>query len=214
MSDDDLPVLRRAMAGLAEHGGSTDLYDRTLRTSRRLARRRAIASGGAVAAAVLAIGVPVALAQRQQSPVLPPATVPSADPSVSAEPSTPATTATPRRTVTPAGTTPTRRETTHRPSSPRTSSSSRPPDTGCPVSAATLEDAAGLPAGYRIKPADIRCSQGWATAGVTAPSPEQQGDGVIIFKYTRSTKTWKKAGEGSDVQCADYGMPKSTGLCY
>ncbi|MEV4702269.1 hypothetical protein [Actinoplanes sp. NPDC049316] len=211
--DDDLPVLRQAMAGLAEHGGSTDLYDRTVHTSRRLGRRRAIASGGAVAAAVLAIGVPVALAQRQQSPALPPATVPSA--STSAEPSTPAPTATPSRTVTPTGTTPTRRETTHRPSSPRTSSPpSRPADTGCPVSAAILEEAADYPAGYRIKPADIRCSQGWATAALTAPSPEQQGDGVVIFQYTRATKTWKKVGEGSDVQCADYGMPKSTGLCY
>ncbi|MGA5304789.1 hypothetical protein ACPCHT_33110 [Nucisporomicrobium flavum] len=212
MSDDDLPVLRQAMAGLAEHGGSTDLYDRTLRTSRRLARRRAIASGGAVAAAVLAIGVPVALAQRQQSPALPPATVPSVG--ATTAPTTPAPTATLSRTVTPTGTTPTRRETAHRPSSPRTSTSSRPAGTGCPVSAATLEKAADYPEGYRIKPADVRCSQGWATAALTAPSPDQQGDGLVIFKYSPGAGTWKKVGEGSDIRCADFGMPKSTGFCY
>ncbi|UQU66683.1 hypothetical protein COUCH_10630 [Couchioplanes caeruleus] len=84
---------------------------------------------------------------------------------------------------------------------------------GCPVQAATLQRAAHLSAGYRIKAADVRCSQGWATAGVTAPTPEQQGDGVILFKYTAGSKTWKKMGEGSSLDCADYGIPKSTGFC-
>ncbi|MEV4702271.1 hypothetical protein [Actinoplanes sp. NPDC049316] len=84
---------------------------------------------------------------------------------------------------------------------------------GCPVQASTLQRAAGLSAGYRIKPADVRCSQGWATAGVTAPSPEQQGDGVILFKYAAASKTWKKVGEGSSLDCADYGILKSAGLC-
>jgi Cornifin (SPRR) family len=84
---------------------------------------------------------------------------------------------------------------------------------GCPVQAATLQRAAHLSAGYRIKAADVRCSQGWATAGLTAPSPEQQGDGVILFKYAAASKTWKKVGEGSSLDCEDFGMPKSTGFC-
>ena len=158
---DDLPELRRTMSQLAEHGGSTDLYDRTLRTSRRLGRRRAAASGAAVAAAVLAIGVPVALTQGQRSPAIPAAT-PS---------ETPAPTVTPSRSVVPRTTTPTAPATHRETPDSRTSSkkkSSAPPDNdGCPVKAATLQRAADLPQGYRIDAPSIRCS----TAAVAPARP-------------------------------------------
>lgn len=84
---------------------------------------------------------------------------------------------------------------------------------GCPVSATVLEKAAGYPAGWRIDAAGVRCSQGWAVAGVIAPSPQQQGNGVIVFRYDTGTSSWKKKGEGSAVECAAFDMPPSTGLC-
>jgi hypothetical protein len=84
---------------------------------------------------------------------------------------------------------------------------------GCPVSASTLDKSAGYPAGWRIDAASVRCSQGWAVAGVIAPTPDQQGNGVIVFRYDTGTGKWKKKGEGSDIECAAFDMPPSTGLC-
>ena len=206
---DDLNVLRRTMAELSEHGGSTDLYDRTLHTSRRLGRRRAAASGAAVAAAVLVIGVPVALADRRQPPSLPTATIPAPSPA----PSPSSTSAAP---VEPKATTP-KAQVTHRETPrdrPSSKSSSAPPDTdGCPVKASALQRAADLPDGYRIDASSIRCSKGWALAGLIAPSPDMQGDGEYVFEYDPDAGRWKKKGEGSAIRCGEFGIPKNTGLC-
>ncbi|MFI7602318.1 hypothetical protein [Actinoplanes sp. NPDC049681] len=213
MSDDDLHHLRRTMADLAEHGGTSDLYERTLRTSRRLARRRAVVSGTALAAAVLAIGVPIALVHRQQ----PPATPAAPAPSLSTAPST----ANPLHRATPPSRPAAPRTSTTTPTTPAThnQATSRPPSSspavtdGCPVKAPTLQEAAHLDAGWRIKASSIRCSQGWATSELTAPTPEQQGDGLVLFKYDATTKAWKRKAEGSSFSCSEYGIPKNTGFC-
>ncbi|MFI7602316.1 hypothetical protein [Actinoplanes sp. NPDC049681] len=83
---------------------------------------------------------------------------------------------------------------------------SAPSDDGCPVSATTLQRAAHLSDGWRIKASSIRCAKGWATAEPLAPTAAQQGDGVILFKYTAATHTWKKKAEGSSIDCATYGL--------
>jgi hypothetical protein len=57
---DDLGPLRQAMSDLSEHGGSTDLYERALRKSRKSQRRATIATGAAAAAVVFAVGGTVA----------------------------------------------------------------------------------------------------------------------------------------------------------
>jgi hypothetical protein len=59
---DNLGPLRQAMSDLSEHGGSADLYERSLRKSRQSQRRATLATGAAVAAAVFAIGGTVAFA--------------------------------------------------------------------------------------------------------------------------------------------------------
>src|SRR5689334_23185505 len=73
--------------------------------------------------------------------------------------------------------------------------------TGCPVSASTLQKVSGLDDGYKLDSSSIKCQQNWAISGVTAPSVEQQGDGVIAFKYSATTGKWTKKGEGSDLTC-------------
>jgi hypothetical protein len=191
---DDLNRLRATMSELAEHGGSTDLYQRALDGSRRLGRRRAIMSTSAVAVAVLAIATPIALAQKPKAAPLPAApAVPAPSPSPASVPS----------------------------SDPHSSPSPRSPDSspshpanGCPVSASILQKVAGLDAGYQIDSSSIACEQNWATAGVTAPTVEQQGDGLIFFEYSATTGTWTKKGEGSSVPCGgEMGIPASTGFC-
>jgi hypothetical protein len=195
---DDLNRLRQSMSQLAEHGGNTDLHERALQTSRRMDRRRAIASG--VAVAVLTIGVSLALIQRQQSHPTPAdtATAPATAPATG--------TATPGPST---GPTPTSRPTSSSPSAPGRSTSGD----GCPVSASALDKVADYPVGWKIDAASIRCSRGWAVAGVIAPTPDQQGNGVIVFRYDTGTGKWKKKGEGSDIECAAFDMPPSTGLC-
>ncbi|GIM93260.1 hypothetical protein [Paractinoplanes toevensis] len=75
---DNLGPLRQAMSDLSEHGGSTDLYERTLRRSRQSQRRATAAAGVAAAAVVFAIGGTVALAAgHRPGPVPPPAAAPS-----------------------------------------------------------------------------------------------------------------------------------------
>jgi hypothetical protein len=214
---DDFDRLRRTMSELAEHGGSTDLYDRTLHASRRLTRRRNALAGGAVAAAVLALGVPVALAGWDRTAPPPPAATPLPSP-----PPAPPSPSSPSPTI-PSPTSPS--PTSPSSSSPAPGASSRsvtprgtskPPAPGCPVSAATLLGVADLPAGWRIKAADITCVQGWADAGPTAPTEAEQGDGVILFRYTAGK--WKKVTEGSAIECASHGVPESVGrrlsACY
>ena len=75
---DDLGPLRQAMSDLSEHGGTTDMYERSLRKSRQSQRRATIATGAAAAAVVFAIGGTVALAAGHRSnPSTPPAAAPS-----------------------------------------------------------------------------------------------------------------------------------------
>ncbi|GAA2698493.1 hypothetical protein [Actinoplanes palleronii] len=82
---------------------------------------------------------------------------------------------------------------------------------GCPVTASTLQKASGLDKGWKINSGTIKCDQNWATAGLTAPTPEQQGDGVMVFQH-RDGK-WTKKGEGSSLLCSEWGMPASSDLC-
>ncbi|MEU1607122.1 hypothetical protein [Micromonospora matsumotoense] len=80
----------------------------------------------------------------------------------------------------------------------------------CPVSAATLQQASGLDRKtHRIDPDHIKCARRWATAGVIAVDPGQQGDGVLVFAHSASG--WKKIGEGSALECSPYGIPKEIG---
>lgn len=74
---DNLGPLRQALSDLSEHGGSTDLYERSLQKSRKTQRRATIA-GGAAAVVVVAIGGAVAftVAHRPETSA-PPAAAPS-----------------------------------------------------------------------------------------------------------------------------------------
>jgi hypothetical protein len=106
------------------------------------------------------------------------------------------------------------------PASPSASTvdSPAPADDGCPVRAAALQKVVKLPAGWRIKASSIECSHGWAQAGVTAPTPEQQGDGVVLFSYDPASGAWTDRGQGSSVDCAAFGIPERAGrdlsVCY
>ena len=83
---DNLPSLRRALADLSEHGGSTDMYERSLRRSRQLQRRRAVAT--AAAAAVVTIGGTIALVNANRPG--PPAPAAVRPPAAGVAPSSPA----------------------------------------------------------------------------------------------------------------------------
>ncbi|MFC4063648.1 hypothetical protein [Actinoplanes subglobosus] len=205
---DDLTRLRATMSDLAEHGGNSDLYQRALDSSRRLGRRRAAVSTAAAAVAVLAIATPIAFAQRHEPTPLPAADTPAAtSPSPTTGPS-----ATPKPSSVPQASSPS-------PShgnalSPSHGTSPSHPTNGCPVTASTLQKVSGLEAGYKINASSIECKQNWATAAVTAPSVEMQGDGLIFFRYSPASGKWMKKGEGSDVPCGgDMGIPESTGFC-
>ncbi|MET7877575.1 hypothetical protein [Micromonospora profundi] len=97
--------------------------------------------------------------------------------------------------------------------SPTAAAGSPTPDTGtkiCPVSAATLQRASGLASStHRIDPDQIKCAGQWATAGVIAVDPTQQGDGVLLFTYADGR--WKKLGEGSALECSPFGIPPELG---
>lgn len=78
----DFDPLRRALTDLSERAADADLYDRSLRTSRRLARRRRTFTG---AAAVL-LAIPILLFGGNGSSQTP--TYPGAGPSSAATPPT------------------------------------------------------------------------------------------------------------------------------
>ena len=193
---DDFDRLRRTMADLSEHGGEADLYDRALRTSRRMTRRRQAAAAGAVAAAVLAVAVPVAIVDRSVAPPVADQSTPVPDATLapapgSASPNSVPPSSPPSRTVT----------------SPSMGRSSTPTD-GCPVTAKTLTQAAGSPDGWRVVAASITCYQGWAEGREEASDESQQGDGVSLFRYDRGRAKWVKVTEGSALECGEYGVPK------
>ncbi|WP_410816440.1 hypothetical protein [Micromonospora sp. 050-3] len=77
---DDLGPLRQAMSDLSEHGGTTDMYERALRRSRQVQRRRAVTTGAAAVAVMFAIGGTVAFATRHRpDPPTPPASTRTSD---------------------------------------------------------------------------------------------------------------------------------------
>jgi len=176
---DNLGPLRQAMSDLAEHGGSTDMYERVLRKSRQSQRRTAVVAG---AAAVFAVGGAVAYATANRpGPPTPGATQP---PAPSAGPTSPATSAAPSRT----------------PPSPNWTSN-RPRYPGCP-SAKTLERLADLPKGWYFVPSSVQCWKGWAMADPEGPTP---GDGIYLFQY-QAGKGWRYHSQGSAYQCQDLGI--------
>jgi hypothetical protein len=177
---DDFGRLRGALTDLAEHGGSPDLYERTIRTSQRLQRQRVFAIGGVAAAVVVAIGVGVAAAGSPQAAPPPPAAgSPSAHPS--AAPSV----------------------LTHQ-TRPDTAVVTSPTGTShCSVAAATLNKA--LPAeykvnGFQLTQDTVRCwkNYAWAT------DSNWQGDGDALFRH--SSTGWHFLSEGSALVCADLGV--------
>ncbi|MEU7974241.1 hypothetical protein AB0B48_19625 [Micromonospora sp. NPDC049089] len=77
---DDLGPLRQAMSDLSEHGGTADMYERTLRRSRQSQRRTALTTGAAAATLVFAIGGTVAFATRHRpDPPTPPGSTSTSD---------------------------------------------------------------------------------------------------------------------------------------
>ena len=195
---DNLGPLRQAMSDLAEHGGNTDLYARTLRKSRQSQRRATLATGAAAVAVVFAIGGAVAFANAdgpgRSTPV---ATQP---PTPSGAPPTPS--ATPSGAPSSAAASTARRTTTRSsaPSSAQpTGSQSRYPD--CP-SAKSLEKLVDLPEEWRFVPSSVQCWRGWATA---KPAGPDHGDGIYLFKYKTGTG-WRYHSQGSAYDCADLGI--------
>ncbi|MEV6637699.1 hypothetical protein AB0M54_43915 [Actinoplanes sp. NPDC051470] len=179
---DNLGPLRQAMSDLAEHGGSTDLYERSLHKSRQVQRRVRVAAAAAAAVAVFAIGGAVALVNADRPG--PPAPVATGKPSPSVAP----TSAAPSVTPTP-------------PAPNKTTTSNRPQYPDCP-SAKTLEKLADLPADWRFRPSQVECWRTWATA---VPEGPDVGDGVFLFKYKAGTG-WRLHSEGSGFHCADLGI--------
>ena len=187
---DNLGPLRRAMNDLAEHGGSTDLYERSLRRSRQLQRRTAIASGAAAAAVVFGIGGAVAFTVVDRA--APPAPVATRPPVVGVVPTSATPSAAP--SLAPSSTPPSRP-----PSS--TPSSNRPQYPDCP-SAKTLERLADLPDGWSFPSSGVQCWRAWATAEPKSPTA---GDGIYLFQYKPGTG-WRYHSQGSGYLCADLGI--------
>jgi hypothetical protein len=189
--NDDLGQLRQAMSDLAEHGGDTDMYERTLHKSRQSQRRIRLAVGAAAAAVVFAIGGTVAFATANRpAPSTPVATQTPAPAPTSAAPSVTPTSPAPSTTP-PSSSVP--------PSSTRTSN--RPQYPGCP-SAKTLERLADLPTGWHFVPSGVRCWRNWATADPKRPTV---GDGFFLFHYQAGTG-WRFHSEGSGYHCKDLGI--------
>jgi hypothetical protein len=76
------------------------------------------------------------------------------------------------------------------------------------VRTSTLQKVAGLPAGDKLT--GVQCWHGWASAGEIAASPDRQGDGLIVFRYTAG-QGWRKWGEGSALDCKQMGIKKIPG---
>ncbi|MBG0566628.1 hypothetical protein [Actinoplanes aureus] len=188
---DEFGPLRQAMSDLAEHGGNTDLYERSLRTSRKLQRRTALVVGSAGVAVVFAIGGAVAVATANRpGPPTPAATQPAAPSTApTSAPSVAPTSAAP--STTPPSSVP--------PTSSRTSNRPRYPD--CP-SAKTLEKLADLPKDWRFVPSSVECWKDWATA---APEGPNLGDGIYLFRYKAGTG-WRFHSEGSGFICQELGI--------
>ena len=227
---DDHGRLRHAMADLAEHGGNTDMYERALARSRQVRRRNVALTSGAAAVAVLGLTAGIvgttggtrpdtsvaaspsvpATSDPGPSPTRRPSPVPSSAVPSSAAPSSAVPPSAAPRSSAPAGTSPSRTAPATEPAGkPASKPPSSPPRTadGCPVRKSTLQKISELPEGYRLTA--VECWHGWASAGVIAPSPDLQGDGLILFRYRGGT--WERHSEGSGYFCADLGIEEIPG---
>lgn len=194
MTDNHRP-LRQAMSDLAEHGGSTDLYERTLRRSRQMQRRTAVTAGAAVMVAVFAIGGAVTFATANRPGPSTPVATQAPEPSGTTTPATPSTapstpssspSSSPKPTSKPPSTTPT---------------SKRPHYPDCP-SAEKLERLVDLPKDWYFVPSSVECWRTWATARPDGPN---HGDGDYLFHYKAGTG-WKYHSQGSAFNCEDLGI--------
>ncbi|AEV84480.1 hypothetical protein ACWT_3457 [Actinoplanes sp. SE50] len=92
---------------------------------------------------------------------------------------------------------------------PAAATTAKPAKACSTATAAALQAAAKMPAGWKIKKSSINCwNNTLAKAEFTAPTVEQQGDGMTVFKYRTGTKKWVKITEGSSIDCADLGIKK------
>ena len=193
MMSDDLRPLRQAMSDLAEHGGATDMYERSLRRSRQVQRRNRIATGVAAAVAVSAVaGAVPFLTGDRPDPSTPPAT--QAPPSSTAPPSTAPSTSPshPEPGVT----------------EPSSLTSRRPQYPDCP-SAKTLERIAraapedeALPDDSSFPASGVECWRTWATAAPRSPVP---GNGIYLFHFEPGIG-WRYHSQGSGYRCQDLGI--------
>ncbi|MFC6019728.1 hypothetical protein ACFP2T_26415 [Plantactinospora solaniradicis] len=179
---DNLGSLRQAMSDLAEHGGSADMYERSLHKSRQVQRRARVATAATAAVAVFAIGGAVALGTANRP-----------------SPPAPGATQTPSPSIAPTPAVPSRTPPSSPHSSTRTSNRPRYPD--CP-SATTLEKLADLPKDWRFVPSRVKCWKNWATADAEGPTA---GDGVYLFQYKAGTG-WRYHSQGSGFYCEDLGI--------
>lgn len=182
--NEDHELLRQTMSDLAEHGGNTDLYDRTLRASRRLGRNRWIATISGLAAAILVIAAPIAVANVKRA--APPAIV-AVTPTI--------TTPVPTQPVTSAPSVP--------PSSPTGETSTgtaKGNSSGCPVTAAKLDKARTARSGGTMENpiAEIECHSGYATGRYFSDSADTE---TAIFQYSANNEKWKWLGSGSAGFC-------------
>ncbi|AGL13783.1 hypothetical protein [Actinoplanes sp. N902-109] len=192
---DDHRLLRQTLSDLAEHGGHADLYERSLRTSKRLTRNRRIVTVVAALAVVAGIGTPIAVANARRAAPPPQILVPpSVGPTVTSSPAP-----SPSHAPVPSGTgTPAAHSATH-PAPPITTPPSSPPSSavshaGCPVSAKVLSAVA------KSKVGEVECHGRYAI-GVGA-------NAGMVFRYDRSADTWHLVGEGSAEICQAY-LPRS-----
>lgn len=183
--------LRQGLADLADGAGWTDLNDRVLRASNRLAWRRRVVTSLAAVAVVAAVAVPVALAAQDRSdrggPVAgpPPSSSPGPSAGRSATPST-----------TPSAS----------PSANRSATSGPPAVTGCPVSAKTLFAAlngayvGGADIGKPTGVSNVACFGRYATA---KPVPAA-GSIRILFGYELPERRWVALTAGTRGMCDSY----------
>jgi hypothetical protein len=196
--------LRQAMSDLAEHGGTTDMYERSLRKSRQSQRRAAFTTVAAAAAVVFAVSGAVAIATANRPAPLPP--VASRPPTPSATPTAAVTSAAPSAAPTSAAPRTAPPSSPARPSSPRTSNRPQYPD--CP-SAKALEKLADLPKDWYFVPSTVECWKGWARA---TPDGPDHGDGFYLFRY-KAGNGWKYHSQGSAYECQELGIKEESPFC-
>jgi hypothetical protein len=184
MNRDD--QLRQGLADLADGAGWTDLQDRVLRASNRLAWRRRVMTSAAAVVVFAAVAVPVALARPDRSD----RSGPVAGPPPSSSPS-PSTSPTASPTASAAVSTPT---------------GGPPAETGCPVSAKTLFAAlqgayvGSVDIGQPTGVSNVVCDRRYATA---KPVPAV-GSTRILFGYQLPERKWIALNAGTRGMCDSF----------